>query len=307
MPGIPGIDLKGVFCLRTFDDAQGILRWAKGARRAVVLGGGPVGLHSTEALLEHGLEVTVIITSDHVLSTLATKEATALIEEAMVARGVNLLFGQSVVEIQGKSAVQGVTLSSGQSLACDLVVVGKGVKPNTGLTRNTRIDVGVGVRVDSHQETREANVYAAGDVTESYDAVRKGPRLNAMWPNAVFQGRIAGLNMAGRSAANNGYVNINTGAFFDIPIAVVGLSGQEEIPCQEIDLILPKGFGQVVTSEEVDGVRKLLGAVLIGDTRGAGVLHTLTKSGVNVAPHFEELVNSRFSYAALVGRVSRLL
>jgi NADPH-dependent 2,4-dienoyl-CoA reductase/sulfur reductase-like enzyme len=187
-----------------------------------------------------------------------------------------------------------------------MVVVGKGVTPNTELARGSKISLGVGIRAGFHQETDEPGVYAAGDVTESHDVVRNGPRLNAMWPNAVFQGRVAGLNMAGRSLSNVGYVNVNTGAFFGIPVAVVGLSSREEIPCQEVPLAGSKRYGRIVVSKEVNGVRRFLGAVLVGDTKGAGVLHTLIRSGINVAPRFEEFVTSGFSFGTLVGSVGKL-
>ncbi len=179
--------------------------------------------------------------------------------------------------------------------------------PNTELVRDSRIKTGVGIRVDSHQGTDEPGVYAAGDVTEGYDVVRKGPRLNAMWPNAVFQGRVAGLNMAGRSTRAVGYVNVNTGAFFGIPVAVVGLSSLEEIPAEEVELKGSRRYGRVFASQEMNGVRRILGAVLIGDIKGAGVVHTMIRNGINVAQNFDELVKSGFSYSALIGSVRKLL
>jgi len=307
VPEIPGTELDGVSCLRTIDDSRRILRWAKNSRHAVIMGGGPVSLHSAEALLDHGLRVTVIVASDHVLSTLATREATAMIQKAMVARGVEFVFGQSVVEIRGNGRVRGVTLADGQSLECDMVVVGKGVTPNTELARGSKISLGVGIRADSCQETDEPGVYAAGDVTESHDVVRNGPRLNAMWPNAVFQGRVAGFNMAGRTVSNLGYVNVNTGAFFEVPIAVVGLSGQEGESVEEIHLVGSRRYGRIIASQEVDGARRILGAVLIGDTRGAGVLHTLIRARVNVAPRFDDFIRSNFFYGTLIETVRKLL
>jgi len=307
IPTIPGIELDGVRSLRTIDDSREILRHAKTARHAVVMGGGPVGLHSAEAFLKHGIKVTLVIASDHVLSALAPKEATAMMEKSIVARGARLVFGQSVVEVFGEKRVQGVTLDNGQSIPGDMVIVGKGVMPNMGLTCESKIKRGVGIRVDSHQQTDEPDIYAAGDVTESYDLIRKGPRLNAMWPNAVFQGRIAGLNMAGGSATNPGCVNVNTGEVFGVPFAIVGFSSRERIQCREIQLRGIRGYGRVIVSEKLDGIQRLLGAVLIGNTRGAGVLHALIRGRINVTPCLDEIVTSNFSYSALVGSVRKLL
>ena len=144
-------------------------------------------------------------------------------------------------------------------------------------------------------------------MTEGYDVVRKEPRLNAMWPNAVFQGRIAGLNMAGRSATNPGYVNLNTGRFFGVPFAIVGFSTPERNQSREIRLNGARGYGRVIVSEKLDSVQRLLGAVLIGETRGAGVLHALIRGGINVTPFLNEMVTSSFSYSALVGSVRKQL
>jgi NAD(P)H-nitrite reductase large subunit len=299
VPEIAGVELDGVSVLRTIDDARNIHKWIRKARRAVVLGAGPVGLHSTEVLTRNGVGVSLVIASKHVLSTIAPKAATAVFEEQLSRAGVELCFGRSVKEIRGDHHVRDVTLDDDRTIACDMVVIGKGVTPNSELLGEPGMAAGAGIRVDARLRTDDPDIYAAGDVIEGYDTIRKEPRLNAMWPNAVSQGRVAGLNMAGRNAMDLGNINLNTGQFFGIPFAVMGLSQPEQTTQSTVRLRDGREYGQLILSEEQHGARRIIGAVLIGKTDGMGVLQTLIRGEVNVAPFIDVLVKSGISYGAV--------
>ena len=299
VPEIRGVELEGVSVLRTIDDARNIHKWIKKARHAVVLGAGPVGLHSTEILVRNGISVSLVISSKHVLSTLAPRAATSAFEKQLTRAGVALCFGQSVREISGDDHVREIALDNGRTIACDLVVIGKGVTPDSELVGEAGMAVGAGIRVDACLRTDDPDIYAAGDVIEGYDTIRKMPRMNAMWPNAVSQGRVAGLNMAGRNATDLGNINLNTGQFFGIPFAVMGLSEPEQARQSTIRLRDNREYGQLVISDEQDGAKRIVGAVLIGKTDGMGVLQTLIRGEVNVAPYIDALVGSGISHGAV--------
>ena len=299
VPEIRGVELEGVSVLRTIDDARNIHKWIKKARHAVVFGAGPVGLHSTEILVRNGISVSLVISSKHVLSTLAHRAATSAFEKQLTRAGVALCFGQSVREISGDDHVREIALDNGRTIACDLVVIGKGVTPDSELVGEPGMAVGAGIRVDACLRTDDPDIYAAGDVIEGYDTIRKMPRMNAMWPNAVSQGRVAGLNMAGRNATDLGNINLNTGQFFGIPFAVMGLSEPEQARQSTIRLRDNREYGQLVISDEQDGAKRIVGAVLIGKTDGMGVLQTLIRGEVNVAPYIDALVGSGISHGAV--------
>lgn len=299
VPKIPGVELEGVSVLRTVDDARNIQKWIENAKHAVVMGAGPVGLHSTQVLVRNGVGVSVVISSGHVLSTIAPRSATRVFEEKLSNAGVALHFGRSVVEIRGERRVRGVTLDDGRSIACDLVVIGKGVSPETRLVDGLGLTVGEGIRVDASLRTDDPDIYAAGDVVEGHDTVRRRPRLNAMWPNAVLQGRIAGLNMAGRKTLNPGNTNLNTGRFFGIPFAAIGLSQPEHATQSCIRLRDGREYGHLVLSKRRNGTQHILGAVLIGKTDGMGVLQTLIGTQANVAPYIDALVESGLSHGTI--------
>jgi NAD(P)H-nitrite reductase large subunit len=299
VPEIAGVELAGVSVLRTIDDARNIHKWIKKARHAVVMGAGPVGLHSTEILVRNGVGVSLVISSKHVLSTIAPKAATSVFEKQLSSAGVSLHFGRSVKEIGGDQHVREVTLDDDRTIACDMVVIGKGVMPDRELVGQPGMAVGAGIRVDAHLRTDDPDIYAAGDVIEGYDTIRKRPRLNAMWPNAVSQGRVAGLNMAGQDAMDLGNINLNTGQFFGIPFAVMGLSQPEQTTQSTIRLKGNREYGQLILSKEPHGARRIIGAVLIGNTNGMGVLQTLIRGGIDVAPYIDALIQSGFSYGTI--------
>lgn len=301
VPEIAGVGLEGVSVLRTIDDARNIHKWIKKARHAVVLGAGPVGLHSTEVLVRNGIGVSLVVSSKHVLSTIAPRAATSVFEEQLSRAGVALYFGRSVKKIGGDHHVREITLDNDETIACDMIVIGKGVTPDSELVGDPGMAVGAGIRVDARLRTDDPDIYAAGDVIEGYDTIRKRPRMNAMWPNAVSQGRVAGLNMAGRNAMDLGNINLNTGQFFGIPFAVMGLPQPETATQSTIRLIDNREYGQLILSEEQHGAQRIIGAVLIGKTDGMGVLQTLIRGEINVAPFIRPLVESGISHGAVSG------
>jgi NAD(P)H-nitrite reductase large subunit len=309
VPEIPGVELEGVSVLRTIEDARNIHRWIRDARSAVVLGAGPVGLHSSEILARNGLRVSMVISSGHVLSTIAPRSATRVFEAALSSAGVALDFGRSVVAIRGDHRVREVVLDDDRSIVCDLVVIGKGVTANTELVSGLGLTVAEGIRVDSAMRTDDPDIHAAGDVVEGHDIIRQRPRLNAMWPNAVSQGRVAGLNMAGRGTVNRGNTNLNTGRFFGIPFAAIGLPQPEHPTQSHIQLRDGREYGHLVVSREANGAQRIVGAVLIGNTDGMGVLESSIRGERDVAPYIDALVESGFSHGVIAawaqGRLQR--
>ena len=299
VPEVAGADLEGVSVLRSIDDARNIHAWIKKARHAVVLGAGPVGMHSTEVLVRNGISVSLVVSSRHVLSTIAPSAATRVFERRLSRAGVVLYFGRSVKEIRGDHHVREIALDDGEVIACDLVVIGKGVTPNTELLAALDVPAATGIRVDSRLRTNDPDIHAAGDVVEGLDVIRNRPRMNAMWPNAVSQGRVAGLNMAGRDTEDLGTTNLNTGQFFGIPFAAIGLSQPEEAAQSQMQLRDRGEYGQLVLSDGRCGERRIVGAVLIGKTIGMGVLQTLIRGRNNVAPYIDSLVESGASHAAI--------
>jgi len=191
VPPLPGVDKVGVHPLRNLDDARAIKQHINEAKRAVVIGGGVLGLEAAWELKNCGLEVAVVEFMPRIMPRQMDEDGSARLQQIITEAGVQLYLGVSTEEIQGNERVSGVKLSSGEVLPADLVIMSTGVKPNVEVAQAAGLDVKRGIVVDSMMRTGAGGVYACGDVAE-INGVNIG-----LWPIAIEQGRVAGANAAG--------------------------------------------------------------------------------------------------------------
>ena len=218
-----GRELANIFFLRNQVQVRRMLAVLPQARRALVLGGGLVGFKAAYALMRRGLKVTLLIRSGYPLSMQADETAGGMVLEELRRKGLDVRVGVEVIGFDGGPAVRNASLSDGSRLGCDLVVVGKGVMPAHAFVDRGQIDVDLGIVVDAHMRTSAPDVYAAGDVAEAVDLARRTRWVNAIWPEAVAQGRLAGMNMAGRPVAGSGSLGRNVIRIFDLDIMTGGI------------------------------------------------------------------------------------
>ncbi|MBK1879923.1 FAD-dependent oxidoreductase [Pelagicoccus mobilis] len=227
-PPIPGIDLPGVFSVRTIPDAREIQRWiaAKNADKAVVVGGGFIGLEMAENLKHLGLEVTLVEMLDQVMPPMDA-EMTRPLEKHMSAKGVRLALGDGVSSFteaaDGKLSVQ---TQSGAKHEADIVILAIGVQPETSLAQAAGIDLGErgGILVDDRMRTSKPDIYAVGDAVEKIDTVSGQSMLLALAGPANRQGRIVADNIAGRDSRFRGVQGTSICGVFDMAIGSTGLS-----------------------------------------------------------------------------------
>jgi apoptosis-inducing factor 3 len=197
---IPGSDLKNVFVLRSFGDADAIIEAASRSRRAIVVGASFIGMEAAYSLRERGLAVTVVAPSSEPFEVTLGAEVGALFRREHESHGVHFKLGASVERFEGSRAIEAVVLDSGERIETDLVVVGVGVRPVTQFLEGVELDQGGAVVVDSRLRAADG-VYAAGDIVKFADA-RTGERVRIEhWRTALQQGRIAARNMLGRDVA----------------------------------------------------------------------------------------------------------
>lgn len=280
MPTIPGIDLPGVFGLRTLEDAQKIGEMAREAKEAVMLGGGLVGLKAAWALHCRGLKVTVVVTSNRILSQSLDEGAAAYMQRRLEAHGINILLQEDVTEINGNKKVEGVKLKKGGQIPCQLVVVGKGVDPNVAFLKEAKVKINRGVVVDRYLKSSLENFWAAGDAAESFDLVHKSLNLSTIWPNAYQQGRLAGANMAGERLEYPGGITMNAVEFFGLPFISMGIT-RPRTPDGEI--ILREYPRRAAYQKLVLRGGKIIGAIFLGDTTLAGLVNGLILEEVDVS------------------------
>ena len=295
VPSIGGIEKRGVFNFITLDDAKAIDESLDGAKEAVVIGGGLIGISVTEALVKRGVRVTVVEMKERILNTILDEQASLIAEEALNEAGVRIITNNTVAEIAGREWVSGVVLNNGGDISCNLVVVAIGVLPRTDLVQNTDIEVSRGIVVDRNMATSHPDVYACGDAAEAYDFVYGTNRLTPIWPNAYIGGRIAGLNMAGVKAEYPGGTAMNSLNYFGLDIAAAGMA------------IPPDGNGYESISKQEEGTYKklvlkddiIVGMVCVGDIEKSGILFSLMRDKVNVGNFKQALLADEFGLVSL--------
>jgi NAD(P)H-nitrite reductase large subunit len=267
----PGAALKGVFVLRSLLDAANIRNYALGKRDAVILGGGPISMRSAWALRKLDIRISLVISSNRLLSRLVDEEVSLRLEEALLRDGGYRIYKNcDLLAARGKEKVESVELNNGESIPAQLIVVGKGVIANKELVEGTEIATANGILTDERMETNSPGVFAAGDVTQAYDRVRKKNMVNAIWPAAFAQGKVAGLNMAGASATFTGTVPMNVIEVGGVSLATIGVRTDKTVSMRAGNALKKIYLGE----------NKITGAVFLDDLRGIGLLHTLIRNEV---------------------------
>ena len=196
---IPGSDLAGIHYLRTLADSDALREAAARARGAVVIGGGWIGAEIAASLRQLGLPVAMIAETSVPLERVLGRAVGSVYADVHAQHGVELIMGVRASAFHGDGAVETVEVADGRTFEADLVVVGVGAEPRTGLAFEAGLDVDGGVVVDQYLQTTAAGIYAAGDVAAAWHP-DFGSRLRLEhWDNARKQGRTAALNMLGRS------------------------------------------------------------------------------------------------------------
>ena len=297
IPELPGRNLDGVFGFRTICDMEALLARAPKAKRAVVSGGGSLGLQVACGLHARGVEATITVRSPHLLSQAADQETGEIFRRRLEARGVRVVTGADIEAVLGESAVTGVKLGSGEVASADLVVFGKGVRPNIALVKGTTIRTNWGVVVDERLMTSCPDVYAAGDVAETTDIVTGEPTVNAIWPCATEQGRIAGLNMAGMDRRYEGSIRMNAAEFFGLPFITAGIVNPRG---EDFEVVTEGDHQRDIYKKAVIRDRRLIGYILVGDIEKAGLYTTLVRKGVDITPVKGSLFSPSFGLSKLL-------
>jgi NADPH-dependent 2,4-dienoyl-CoA reductase/sulfur reductase-like enzyme/rhodanese-related sulfurtransferase len=211
-PPIPGIERPGHFSVRNIPDVEYIATWINDCEdcRAVVVGGGYIGLEMAEQLKERGLSVTLLEAMPQVMTPL-DPEMAAWLHLELVANGIELHLNDPVAAFEAPASGETarasvVVLKSGKRVEADLVILGLGVRPETLLAKNAGLELGTlgGIRVNDHMQTSDPHIWAVGDAIEVKDAVTGAWSHIPLAGPANRQGRIAADNICGRSAQYDG-------------------------------------------------------------------------------------------------------
>lgn len=198
IPPITGIRLRGAYACITRTDAVAIDRALPRARQVVVVGAGLIGIQAADAVAKRKKRVAIAEQMPHVMPTMVDAPAARLFEALLRERGHVVRTSTRAAEIVGRAGrVAGVRLESGEVLPCQVCIMAVGVRPNLEFLEGTPIQRKQGLLVDAYQQTSLPSIYAAGDVAQTTDMFSGQRVVVAIWPEALNQGRVAGLNMAG--------------------------------------------------------------------------------------------------------------
>ena len=276
---IPGATFGGVFSFRDLSDLEEIERLAQPGRRAVVLGGGNVGMQACEALLARGLRATVVVASAHLLSQMVDAEAGRRVAELFARHGLEIRTGCEAVAIEGDGRVSGVRLDNGEFLDADVVVVGKGIQPNVEWLAGSAVQVGRGVVTDLCGRTSVPHIFAAGDCAEVLDPLTGRAAISGIWPVAYEMGRAAGAAAVGVERPGGGALRMNAARFFGVPIVSIGEVHEQRLTGASAQVLV---CGSDVYRKLVYREGRLAGALLVGDISGAGIFYRLYRGAVEL-------------------------
>jgi nitrite reductase (NADH) large subunit len=256
VPPIEGSTKQNVFSLRSFQDAENITNAATKSSKVTAIGGGLLGLEAAHALVDKGLNVTVVEFFDRLLPRQMDGEGALMLKGMLEKQGFNFKLGAKTKEIQGEGAVSGVALEDGEVLPSDFVLFSAGVRPNLDLPQALNLKIDKAVVVDEHMKTSVDDIYAAGDVAEY-----QGTNFS-IWPEAMEQGRIAGANMSGKEESFKLVVPSNRLKVAGIDLASAGnidADNKLESEVEKTDSIYRK-----IVKEN----GKTVGCIMLGDTKG---------------------------------------
>jgi len=243
LPPVQGLEAVPHHVLRTLEDALGLRSKIQKGGTALVMGAGLIGLHAAENLAKGGMKVVVVEALSQVLPGYFDEEASQIICKAFSDNGIKIRLNEKVSRVKGGDGETALSLVSGESISAGLIVVATGVQPRVEVLAGSGVEVDQGILVDERMRTNVSGIWAAGDVAQARGFFESSKILNATLPNAVEQGRIAGMDMVDDPALKvyQGAVSLNTYKFFGHRAFSVGMIRAEE-GCEVEKVVVPESF-----------------------------------------------------------------
>lgn len=294
VPPITGVKGPDIYSFTTLAHAKTLIELSSKIKRAVVIGGGLIGLKAAESLHDRGVAVTIVELAPRILSGGFDEKAGKLAANRLKKVGIEVNCGVTAKEIQrGKDDhVKGVLLTDGRFLECDVVVVAIGVVPNSAIAKEAGLKVERGIIVDENLAASAKDVYAAGDVAQAIDMLSGQHRVVPIWPNAYNQGFASGRNMAGAKQRYMGGLPMNSISFYGLPTISVGTVNPPEGD-ENFEVYAQLNEEKETYRKLVFRDGKLVGYVLVGDIDKGGMYTAFIKFAMPLAGEAKDkLINA---------------
>ncbi|MFC4305615.1 nitrite reductase large subunit NirB [Cohnella boryungensis] len=294
---LPGADKEGVIAFRDIKDCEMMMETSKKYKKAIVIGGGLLGLEAARGLLHLGMEVSVVHIHHYLMERQLDETAANMLQSELERQGMKFLLRKNSGTILGKKRVTGLSFTDGTEEAGDLIVMAVGIRPSVGLAREAGIEVNRGIVVNDYMETSVKDVYAVGECAE-HRGIAYGLVAPLYEQGAVLAKRLAGVETSGYAGS--------------VTSTKLKVSGVDVFSAGRYDE--PPGSRAMRYQDEIDGVYKkivlqddkLIGAVLFGDTSDGAQLFSVIKSGESVAGREKELLLGLAPGAKAVSPTERL-
>ncbi|MGL4253174.1 MAG: NAD(P)/FAD-dependent oxidoreductase [Fusobacteriaceae bacterium] len=262
-PKVEKNNLPGVFTLRSKSDAEIIKKYALDGKKALIVGGGVLGLEAACAMYELGLEVSIVEIMQRVLPRQLDEKGSQFLEERIASMGIKLYKNSIIQRYVGERKIERVQLDRDRIIETDLVIVSAGITPNRELVENSGIFCNRGILVNERMETSVEDVYACGDVAEY------GGKIVGLWDTAVEQGKIAGTNAAGGEAVFQEKIQPLIFHGMNTKLLSIGNVHFEESGC---DALEDMDTCENSYKKFIFNSRKIVGGILLGDNSKGGEL-----------------------------------
>ena len=304
IPPIKGREKKGFFTLRTIGDVLSIKEYSlktcsersESNKNAIMIGGGLLGLEAARGLKVRGLDVTVVEFFPRLLPRQLDEKGAKVLQRLIEKMGINIVLNAQSDEVLGEDKVAGLKLKDGRNVDCNLIIISAGITPRIEIAKEAGISVNKGIIVNERFETNVKGIYAAGDCAEFQG------RIYGLWTASTEQGTVAGNNIAGVDTVYSGTTPSTTLKIVGIDLTSIGVVNPPSPTSPLEGEGKGEGYRELIREDGSDDIYKklvikdgkIVGAILLGDTKDVRAVGKLIKNNVDVSKHEDKLVDSKF-------------
>lgn len=258
LPPIKSLNRGNVFSIRTLKDVENIKSNLADVKKAVVIGGGLLGLESAFSLNRRGLDVTVVEALPLIMGKQLDKTGSSYVRSRLENAGIDFELDAKVRELAGGEKITSAVLDTGKEIETDLTIISAGVSPRTGLATGAGLETNRGILVDENLRTSRAEILAAGD------AIEQNGQCYGIWPPALEQGKVAGKNLIGAEAEYDGSLS-----YFKLKVASIDMisAGVRDEDRAAKVLVDEKKAKKTYKKFFLNEDEELIGAILVGDQK----------------------------------------
>ncbi len=290
IPPFKGRDKKGVFTLRTLDDAFELLEYQKSHQRVVIIGGGLLGLETARAMKSRGAQVEVVEFFDRLLPRQLDDQAASLLKAQIENMGIKIQLGLVTEEILGQNEVRGLRFKGEKEIEADMAIVAAGVRPNIQIAKEVGLETDRGLVVDDYLQTSNPKVFAAGDIIQHLG------KVYGIIPASFNQARVVASNILGKKEKYEGTIPSNTLKVVGIDAMCAGLVNPEE---DSYEVFRKEKKEEGIYKKVVIHQGVLVGAIWMGTKKGASEINRLISQKANIEKHKISVLEDDFDYSVL--------